>query len=380
MQGSVFVSEHGHAQIGNFSMCSKFELNPPLNLAIRLMGQGVLRCMAPEYIQGRVRSSAMMLNADVWSLAMVIFQIFTHKTPFEGVPMPHGLVAFLYQGPTPAHPSASEGSDVLASGIPQKRKRTPGFPMPTSQAAALEAAAIAAAAVVPSKAEGHSAVGRGLTNEMWSLLRWCWKYDPRARPTMDEVVLRLKEIGESCSVGLKNITALVRKTKPAPVANGGQCDVFLGEFVAYPHEKVAMKKLRMYDNDSLDSERKKLIREVRLWSELKHPNILELYGLYDTGGTSIYMISKWMSSGTAPEYLKKNPEANRRNIVSDALRGLCYLHELYILHGDLKGTNILIKDDGTACLADLGLSRTSHEPTTNSLRGNGSTQYMSPEI
>ncbi|KAG9078929.1 hypothetical protein FS749_009007, partial [Ceratobasidium sp. UAMH 11750] len=46
--GSVFVSEHGHAQIGNFSMCSKFELNPPLNLAIRLMGQGVLRCMAPE--------------------------------------------------------------------------------------------------------------------------------------------------------------------------------------------------------------------------------------------------------------------------------------------------------------------------------------------
>ncbi|KAG8684505.1 hypothetical protein FRC09_015347, partial [Ceratobasidium sp. 395] len=76
----------------------------------------------------------------------------------------------------------------------------------------------------------------------------------------------------------------------------------------------------------------------------------------------------------------KHPDADRRGIISDALHGLCYLHELYILHGDLKGTNILIKDDGVACLADLGLSRTSHEPTTNSLRGSGSTQYMSPEI
>ncbi|QRW12775.1 Tyrosine kinase catalytic domain protein [Ceratobasidium sp. AG-Ba] len=378
--GSVFVSEYGHAQIGNFSMCSKFELNPPLNLVIRLMGHGVLRCMAPEYIQGRVRSSTMMLNADVWSLAMVILQIFTHKTPFEGVPMPHGLVPFLYQGPTPAHPSMNELSDVLASRVPHKRKRTPGFSMPQSQAAALEAAAEAAAAVVPSKAEGHSAVGRGLTTDMWSLLQWCWKYDPRARPTMDEVVQRLKEISESSCIGLKNITTRVRKTKLIPVANGGQCDVFIGEFVAYPHEKVAMKKFRLYDNDDIDLERKKLIREVRLWSELKHPNILELYGLYDTGGTSIYMVSKWMSNGTAPEYLKKHPDANRKNIVSDALHGLCYLHELYILHGDLKGTNILIKDDGTACLADMGLSRTSHEPTTNSLRGSGSTQYMSPEI
>jgi hypothetical protein len=48
VQGAIFVNECGHAQIGSFSMCSKFELNPPLNLVVRLMGQGVLRCMAPE--------------------------------------------------------------------------------------------------------------------------------------------------------------------------------------------------------------------------------------------------------------------------------------------------------------------------------------------
>jgi serine/threonine protein kinase len=59
------------------------------------------------------------------------------------------------------------------------------------------------------------------------------------------------------------------------------------------------------------------MREVRLWSELVHPNILEFYGLYDAGGMSIYMISRWMSNGNAPDYLQKYPEANRRDIVSD---------------------------------------------------------------
>ncbi|KAG8692025.1 hypothetical protein FRC09_011481 [Ceratobasidium sp. 395] len=199
---------------------------------------------------------------------------------------------------------------------------------------------------------------------------------------------------------------------------GGQCDVsyslilcspdslnsegqiYLGEFVTHPHERVAMKRLRMFGNCDSEPARKvwctwprlvridithtnltqELIREVRLWSKLSHPNILEFYGLYDAGGMSIYMIAKWMPHGSAPDYLQKNPDANRRNIVSGALRGLCYLHGLKILHGDLKGTNILIKDDLTACLSDLGLARSSNEATMTSLRGNGSTRYMSPEI
>lgn len=379
--GAVFVNEKGIPQIGTLSLCSKFELNAPLNLITRLVGQGALRCMAPEYIRRRVSCLNMMLSADVWSLAMVILQIFTHKTPFEGVPMPHGLVAFLVQGTTPTHPSITMAESLSASRPRLKRKRTaPASPMPASSSDALEAAAVAAAAVIPSEEENHSAVRRGLSDEVWSLLQLCWKYDPRARPTMDAVVQRLKEIMEKSTIGVKNITACVRKTTIYPVATGGQCDIYLGEFVTHPHEKVAMKRLRMFSNCQLEPVRKELMREVRLWSELSHPNILEFYGLYDAGGMSIYMISKWMSNGNAPDYLQKSPDANRRDIVSDALKGLCYLHGLHILHGDLKGANILIKDDCTACLSDLGLARASHEATTTSMRGNGSIRYMSPEI
>lgn len=230
-----------------------------------------------------------MLNADVWSLAMVILQvsrsflnccfdlsnapiqIFTHKTPFENVPMPHGLVAFLVQGTTPSHPTAvSTEQSGAPFRVPLKRKRTNESPMPQSKFDALETAAVAAAAIIPSEEEGYNAVNRGLSNEMWSLLQWCWKYDPRARPTMDIIIQRLKDITQTTSVGLRNVTANVRKTTIYPVATGGQCDVsfdlcssaytintlppsssqvFLGEFVAHPHEKVAMKRLRMFGND-----------------------------------------------------------------------------------------------------------------------------------
>ncbi|KAJ1306011.1 hypothetical protein OPQ81_010726 [Rhizoctonia solani] len=381
--GAVFVDAQGVPRIGGLSLCSKFELNPPLNLVIRLAGQSALRCMAPEYIRGRVSSTSMMLSADVWSLALVILQIFTHKTPFEGVPMPHGLVAFLIQGPIPTHPSMASIESVGTT-VPVrptlKRKRTPAHPMPATSDDALKAAAIAAAEFIPSEEEGQSAVQRGLSDDMWSLLQSCWKYEPRARPTMSRVLQRLNEIAPTSTIRVKNVTAQVRKTSIFPVATGGQCDIFLGEFVTFPHEKVAMKRLRVFHDSELEPVRKELMREVRLWSELSHPNILEFYGLYDAGGMSVFMISKWMSNGNAPDYLLKYPDANRRDIVSDALNGLCYLHGLGILHGDLKGANILIKDDCTACLSDLGLARACHEATTASMRGNGSIRYMSPEI
>ncbi|KAG8678475.1 hypothetical protein FRC09_019810, partial [Ceratobasidium sp. 395] len=147
--------------------------------------------------------------------------IFTHKIPFENVPVHHGLVAFIVQGATPAHPSTipNDAPDISASASPPKRRRTSDSFGTTSRTNTINVTSVS-----PSGHESHSAVSRGLTNEMWSLLQWCWEYDPRARPTIDMVVQRLKEIAETCTIGLKNITAHVRKKTVYPVAMGGQCD------------------------------------------------------------------------------------------------------------------------------------------------------------
>ena len=49
------------------------------------------------------------------------------------------------------------------------------------------------------------------------------------------------------------------------------------------------------------------------------------------------------------------------------LRGLQYLHARYIIHRDLKVSNLLMTDQGCVKIADFGLARVVSQPRT----GNG---------
>ena len=49
-----------------------------------------------------------------------------------------------------------------------------------------------------------------------------------------------------------------------------------------------------------------------MWKYLTHPNILTLLGVTTT---PFQLISTWMPGGTLPEYIKKNPNADRLGLV-----------------------------------------------------------------
>jgi serine/threonine protein kinase len=52
-----------------------------------------------------------------------------------------------------------------------------------------------------------------------------------------------------------------------------------------------------------------------------------------------------------------------------------------IVHGDLRGANILVTNDSSACLADFGLAQFSEAANTvSSLNRAGSTRWMAPEL
>jgi len=65
-------------------------------------------------------------------------------------------------------------------------------------------------------------------------------------------------------------------------------------------------------------------------------------------------------------YLRNTPHANPLRLLEDAARGLQYLHSMDLVHGDLKGANILVSEEGRACLTDVGLARVADDldPTT----------------
>ncbi|TDL27759.1 kinase-like protein, partial [Rickenella mellea] len=69
------------------------------------------------------------------------------------------------------------------------------------------------------------------------------------------------------------------------------------------------------------------------------------------------LVSPWMPLGTACVYLKDKSVHERFRVITEVADGLSYLHRHDVVHGDLKGDNILIGDRGESRLADFGLSK-----------------------
>ncbi|KDQ06581.1 hypothetical protein BOTBODRAFT_246069 [Botryobasidium botryosum FD-172 SS1] len=70
-------------------------------------------------------------------------------------------------------------------------------------------------------------------------------------------------------------------------------------------------------------------------------------------------MSPLMHNGTVDDFVKKTPNVNRVHLLVQIAQGLEYMHTQNppIIHGDLKANNILVSEDGSACLSDFGLSR-----------------------
>ncbi|KAI6010018.1 hypothetical protein EDC04DRAFT_817435 [Pisolithus marmoratus] len=90
-----------------------------------------------------------------------------------------------------------------------------------------------------------------------------------------------------------------------------------------------------------------------------------------------------MPLGNAYIYVQ-NPENDPRPLLEDVASGLCYLHshKLGIVHGDLKGLNVLVSSDRRALLSDFGLSTlniSTFSMTVDAKRG-GSCHWMAPEL
>lgn len=164
----------------------------------------------------------------------------------------------------------------------------------------------------------------------------------------------------------------------APYAHGGFCDIFIGRRGL---EKVAMKRLRITTIGDEEVVKKRFIRECEVWRKLRHPHVLEFYGIVRHGG-SLFMISPFLDDGDAPTWLQ-NRCNHRLRIILEAARGCLYLHTLLpkpTVHGDIKGANILIKSDGKAVLSDFGLSKTMNAHTSHGLKDTGTGPYMAPEL
>jgi len=131
-----------------------------------------------------------------------------------------------------------------------------------------------------------------------------------------------------------DLTGKIIQQSPFFKAHGGYNDVFSGKSLHHGGMQVAIKRLRM---NVVESQKiaKLIMRELKIWSSLTHPNILPLLG-YQMHGEYPALISQWMVNGNVLQFLKKQPDTNILSMAIGIASGLLYLHQEGVIHSDMK--------------------------------------------
>ncbi|XP_052175447.1 probable serine/threonine-protein kinase At1g54610 [Diospyros lotus] len=121
---------------------------------------------------------------------------------------------------------------------------------------------------------------------------------------------------------------------------------------------VALKKVRF---DNLEPESVKFMaREILVLRKLDHPNVIKLEGLVTSRmSSSLYLVFEYMEhdlSGLAAVQGVKFTEPQVKCYMKQLLSGLEHCHKNGVLHRDIKGSNLLIDNEGILKIADFGLA------------------------
>ncbi|KAF9778335.1 kinase-like domain-containing protein [Thelephora terrestris] len=146
----------------------------------------------------------------------------------------------------------------------------------------------------------------------------------------------------------------------------------------YQGREVAAQVSRVSPGDDTKKIKGKFCRVAGIWGFLKHPNLLPLLGVMMTEN-QLVMVSDWMSNGNIMEFTRVNPNEDRLGLLKGVTKGLIHMHDRGMIHGDLRGVNILIDNDGNARLAGFDMATVAARQQTLPY-ANGWIPWMSPEL
>ncbi|XP_052196226.1 cyclin-dependent kinase C-1 [Diospyros lotus] len=162
-------------------------------------------------------------------------------------------------------------------------------------------------------------------------------------------------------------------------------------------EIVALKKIRM-DNEK-EGFPITAIREIKILKKLHHENIIKLKEIVTSQGSevdeqgkpdgnkyngNIYMVFEYMDhdlTGLADRPGLRFTIPQIKCYMRQLLTGLHYCHVNQVLHRDIKGSNLLIDNEGNLKLADFGLARSfSNDHNANLTNRVITLWYRPPEL
>lgn len=153
--------------------------------------------------------------------------------------------------------------------------------------------------------------------------------------------------------------------------------------------KVVKKDSTMNDAQSMST-------EIEIMKRIRHRNIVSMYELYETP-SCLWIILELVEGGDLLEYLSKQSSYTEKDScrhMKQIFAGVHYLHNLGVVHRDLKLDNILMSSSGDIKIADFGLSalvrlgENGYDPEESTKRKAfkglkeiwGTKEYFAPEV
>ncbi|KYR00282.1 putative protein serine/threonine kinase [Tieghemostelium lacteum] len=145
---------------------------------------------------------------------------------------------------------------------------------------------------------------------------------------------------------------------------------------------VALKKVKMEkENDGIPVTS---LREITLLKEMKHPNIVQLKEVVvGSSINSIYLVFEYLEHDLA-SLIDSLPKPFNENEIKcfmiQLLQAIEYLHFNWIVHRDLKCSNLLYGNNGYLKLADFGLAKKYGRPQVQMTPKVVTLWYRAPEL
>ncbi len=144
-------------------------------------------------------------------------------------------------------------------------------------------------------------------------------------------------------------------------------------------QQIALKVLandRAFDEHTIERFRE----ELRVAQAIRHPNLVEAYELIALDGTIAFSMEFVPGADLSSLFKRKIfTEKQIDQIFLQLLSALDVLHAHGVLHRDIKLENILLREDGTIKLSDLGLMKQYQKELTATGVILGTAHYLPPE-
>ena len=135
-----------------------------------------------------------------------------------------------------------------------------------------------------------------------------------------------------------------------------------------------------------DKEKENALNEVRILASINNKYVISYKeGFFDEASHSLWIIMEFADNGDLFQKIRKHQKSKMYidedeiwKIFIQVLRGLKALHDLKIMHRDLKSANVFLYKDYTAKLGDLNVSKVAKQGL--GYTQTGTPYYASPEV